>query len=238
MSNENPADSGGGNPSEKSDRSQDSVLAEMNRKTSKLAEENAALNQKLEQLAAMLTKNQAGSAPSGSEDDNNLEELIYKDPKAYAKAVRVQAERAANDAVNSRLQTQNETQTVLSQLAADYPELNDANSDLTKKAVEIYNALPANQRSNPLAYKIAVRDAAADMGVLVKSKRSKNNDDFVMSSGNSGSKPSSSSKDSAAGKLDSTQLAFAELVGLNIKDEKVVKRLQERSKRKSWNRWE
>lgn len=239
MSNENPADSGAGSPSDKGERTTDSVVAEFARKTSKLAEENAALSQKLDQLTALIQQQRTGgnsSAQATGDDEANLEELIYKDPKAYAKAVEARAVRKADEMINSRLQTQNEAQSVLAQLAADYPELNDSSSELTKKAVSIYNSLPANQRSNPLAYKIAVRDAAADMGVLVKSKRKQSNsDDFAMDSGSGGSSSRPQSKGSE--KVDNRSLAFAELLGLNVNDEKVVKRLQERSKRKNWGNW-
>lgn len=239
MSTENPAEAGDGNPSEKNERTTESVVAEFSRKTAKLAEENALLSQKLDQITNMIaSRNQGGSQSSGQEQqEENLEDLIYKDPKAYARAVENRAVKRADEMVQSRMNTQNETQGILSQLAAEYPELNDTSSALTKRAVEIYNQLPPNQRANPLAYKIAVRDAAADMGVLTKNKRTKPTEDFVMdSSGSSGSASNKGAK-SGEGKMDDKSLAFAELLGVNIKDEKVMKRLQERNKRKNWGTW-
>jgi len=219
-------------------RSIESVTAEFARKTSRLSEENALLSQKLDQLTQMIAQGRGGSQNSGTEEAN-LEELIYKDPKAYAKAVEQNATRRAEEMVNSRMQYQNEAQSVLAQLSSEYPELADANSELTKKAVEIYKSLPVNQQANPLAYKIAVRDAAADMGVLVKSKRqsasSKSHDEFQASS-SPGDRQSSRGAQSK--EVDQKTLAFAELIGVNIKDKKVMERIQERAKRKNWGKWE
>lgn len=241
MSTENPADSGAGNQSDKGERSTESVVAEFSRKTKALQDENSVLNQKLDQLTALIQQHRAGgssqSAQATGDDEANLEELIYKDPRAYAKAVEARAVKKADEMINSRLQTQNEAQSVLASLAADYPELNDSGSELTKKAVQIYNNLPAAQRSNPLAYKIAVRDAAADMGILVKSKRKQTNDDGFAMDGGSGTSSGNTQRQRSSEKLDDKSLEFAERLGLNTKDEKVLKRLQERSKRKNWGSW-
>lgn len=218
---------------EESTRSINSVLAEMNRKTSQLADENARLSAKIEALSAA---RQPQPAQSESLSEDELENLAYKDPKKYAKVVSDMAAARAESIVSSRMQQQNETQTMFSSMAAEYPELTDANSELTKRSVEIFKQLPPGQQSNPLAYKVAIRDAAAELGVLSKSKRKQSSvDDFSgSSSGNSSARQQQGTQ--GRGKLGQDTLRVAEAFNL---DEKAVKRMQARaSSRKNYGRFE
>jgi len=210
------------------------IQAEFYRKTEKLASEQASINQKLEQIASMLNQKQQPAAPTESEDD--LEALAYKDPKMYAKKVREAAAMEASRVVDYRMQQQNQSNAVLSQLGAEYPELSDANSDLTKKAVEYYKALSKEDQMTPSAYKVAVRDAAADLGLLPKNKRKAAGDDSFSFSGGDSSTPRNSQKRDA--EVDVRTLAFAEALGMNVKDKKVVDRIKQRAQRKNWGKYE
>ena len=136
------------------------------------------------------------------------------------------------------LAANNQTNSVLSQLGSEYPELNDANSDLTLKSVEIYKRMSERDRSSSMAFKTAVRDAAADLGILPKNKRkSTSGEGPDIGSGNSSSQSAGNSQPRSK-KLDDKTLAFAKLIGLKTDDPKVVERLKARSQRAKWNKYE
>ena len=135
----------------------------------------------------------------------------------------------------------NARQSQLAALVQNYPELQDANADLTKKAVEVYNRLSPEEKMSPNAYKFAVQDAAAELGVVAMSKRKQSEsgeDDFTGNSdsyqGNSNRKPSRQKAD----KIDDATLALAELMGRPIKDPKYLESLKKYTGRKNWNKGE
>lgn len=235
-------------PTEQNARTAESIQAEFYRKTEKLTEENKAINAKLDAALALIqqqnqqSRQQLAASTSTSLADlseEQLEELSYKDPKMYAKAVKAQAAQQASQIVDQRINQQNQTQAVMGQLIGDYPELGDTTSDLSKRAVELYNQLPADLRSNPIAYKTAVRDAAAELGVLTKSKRkAANSDDGSFSLGSNSTGSSQRGNQSKKDDVDPRTLEMAERLGLNIKDPKVVDRLKQRSQRKNWGKYE
>lgn len=232
MANNDNADNGeNGTPTPDANKN---MQAEFYRKTEKLASEQAAISQKLEQIAGMLTQKQQPAAQIESEDD--LEALAYKDPKQYARKVKEAAAMEASRVVDYRMQQQNQSNAVLSQLGAEYPELSDANSDLTKKAVEYYKALSKEDQQTPSAYKVAVRDAAADLGLLPKNKRKQSGDDsFSFSGGESGASKGNAKRDAD---VDVRTLAFAEAIGMDVRDKKVVERIKQRAQRKNWGKYE
>jgi hypothetical protein len=126
---------------------------------------------------------------------------------------------------------------MLGQLAADFPELTSTDSALTKRAVEIYNALPEDERTSPMAMKVAVKDAALELGLRPKSKRnaSENTGDGLMPTGGGSAvrKPQGGKAE-----LDPVTEGFAAALGLNTSDAKVRERLKKRSERKTWNQFE
>lgn len=210
--------------------------ADLLARTEALAQQNEKLSKQLESVMSAIT--QVAQPKQGvQESEDDLEVLAYKDPKAYARKVQEQAEKRADAIVNARLNAQQHTNSVLNQLTSDYPELADSGSELTKKAVEIYNSLSPAEKQSPTAYKVAVRDAAAEVGLLPKSKRKQSNsDDFSFGGGSSTA--SSRAEGRKAEQLSNETLAFAEAMGMNIKDKGVVERLKTRAQRKNWNKYE
>lgn len=211
--------------------------ADLLARTEALAQQNEKLSKQLESVMSAITQ---AAQPKVVEptDQDDLEVLAYKDPKAYAKKIQEQAAKQAEAIVNSRLNAQQHTNAVLTQLTSDYPELADSNSELTKRAVEIYNSLSPSEKQSPSAYKIAVRDAAADVGLLPKSKRKQSSSDDFSFGGGSGGGASSRSEGRRSEQLPAETLAFAEALGMNIKDKAVVERLKSRAQRKNWNKYE
>lgn len=210
--------------------------ADLLARTEALAQQNEKLSKQLESVLGAITQAQVPKQPQRVEEDD-LEVLAYKDPKAYAQKVKEQAARHAEELINSRLNAQQQTNNVLAQLTNDYPELSDSNSELTKKAVEIYNSLSPSEKTSPTAYKVAVRDAAAEVGLLPKSKRkaSSDGDDFSFGGSSRGNREAGPKRGE---QLSNETLAFAEALGMNIKDKNVVDRLKQRAQRKNWNKYE
>lgn len=209
------------------------LKSEMNRKFDNLYK---AIEQQNQMLASL---NQPRAvAPVESEAD--LEDLAFSNPKEYARRIKeaAKAEMAGMIAQQEARRAQ-ETQ-VLTQLASDYPELNNANSELTQRAVAIYNRLSDAEKTSPVAYKVAVRDAAAELGVLPASKRSSStNEDFVMSSG-SGNKPVGKPGQRRSGQddLDSYTSTFAELVGVDVTNKDVRERIKNYRDNGKLGKWE
>lgn len=212
----------------------------------KLIEDNSKLSQQLGELATMVStiaqsrQQQSAPATSSQSSDEELENLAYRDPKAYAARVRAEAKAEAARLVDERLSQQSNSNAILSQLGSEYPELNEANSELTLRAVDIYKKMSPQDRQSPLAYKAAVRDAAADLGILPKNKRKATSSSETpdISSGSSGSGSTGSGSSQKSKKLDANTLAFAQLLGLNTKDPKVVESITKRAQRTSWKKYE
>jgi hypothetical protein len=209
------------------------LSADLLAKTDKLAQDNERLSKQLEALTSTLT---SALSPKKQEpvDEEDLEALIYKDPRAYARKVEERASKNAEAMINNKLNSQNQANQVMAKLTSDYPELADANSELTKRAVEVYNSLSTSEKKSPNSYNLAVREAAAELGLQTKAKRKSSGDDFMLSGGRSGG-PSSGSK--RGDELSDATLEFAERLGMNIKDKKVIENLKARAGRKSWSKY-
>lgn len=223
-------------------RSQESVVAEFNRKYNKLSEENSRMSQMLEQLVAK--QNQVVVSPTkAQEDEKELVDLAYSNPAEYARRVTAAARKEASQVVNSTIQQQQQTNNVLTQLASEYPELADNSSELTTKAVNIYKNMSESERNSPMSYKIAVRDAAADLGILPKKNRPKDSSNEPNignsnSAANEVSKAQSRAQAKSQNKLDEKTLEFAKLMGLDTSKKEVLERLTKRNERKSWGKYE
>jgi len=198
-------------------------------KLNELAQTNQALLQKLSQL----TQPKPLSVKSDEED---LDRLWYDDPKKAAARIKEQTKAEIMAEYQKDQELKQKTQSTLASLVSDYPELNDSNSDLTKRAVEIYNSMSDTDKTSPVAYKAAVREAAGELGVLPLKKRQTLDDDAYTGS-SSGAATSSKGRTSKKDDLDPRTIAFAKLVGLNIDDDAVKTRVKERTKR-NWNRYE
>lgn len=113
-------------------------------------------------------------------------------------------------------------------LYREYPELQDEESPLTKKALELLKAYPDQ---TPASYRASVLEAAVTLDVLPKSKRSKESVDEYTGGGNDRG-------NGGKGKEPEVDLAFAERMGLDVKDEKVLARLKARAgSRDSWTKY-
>lgn len=164
-----------------------------------------------------------------------LRERFYEDEESTLRSIKDEAKAEAKAEMNSVIQTQ---QTV-GEMVAQYPELSDDNNALTKKAKEIHANLPAHLQGTPYAVRIAVREAAADLGIVTKSKRKEEivveDDAAVGGAGQGGG--SAKSRREKEGEMDDRTLQFAELLGRPVDDEKYIERLKKVGQRKVWTKY-
>jgi hypothetical protein len=201
------------------------LKAEMDRK---LGNADAKLAELQKTNEALLSKLSSISKPAPAAEPS-LSDLLYSDPERYAQIIQERAEQRALEKMNRHNSQIQKVNSVIGQLASEYPELSDSNHALTKKAVEIYNALPEEERQTSLAYKMAVREAAEELSVKPKSKRPVEEPEF--NSSYSGRRSGKSQK------LDPVTEEFASLFGIDTNDAKIKQSLLEKQNR-NWNRYE
>lgn len=217
------------------------VKTEFSRKieniNSVLAEQNRQMQAVIEALA------NSNKKPNSTQSDDDIDEdLVLNDPKKFAKQVREKAVNEATAAITKQTQQQQQVQVQESQalaaLRSDYPELNDASSELAKKAIEIYNQ---NGSQGAIAVRAAVREAASELG-LQSSKFRKNSsnssDNFSVSGeGNTSGNTRAGDRSAKKSKVSENTLAFAQLLGRDVNDKKVMERIEKYSQRKNWKRY-
>jgi hypothetical protein len=137
---------------------------------------NAALEASLQQIAAMNAK------PVPKEELNPYDADFVE--KVVSKAVS-----DSTKETQRQLSLQQAKQAAINAIALDYPELANASSDLTKDMVKIHSSLPASLKDTPEGYRLAAREAAAQQGIQVKSKRAPSEDFSMSSQGSSSTTP-------------------------------------------------
>jgi hypothetical protein len=193
------------------------VKAEINELKSKMEATQKEL------LAAVAALKKPAPAPVEAEED--LETQLYSNPKAALARVMEQTKKETLAEVARASAYQQRVGNTIASLQNEYPELADTSSELAKKAIANFNALSDEDKQSPMAYKLAVREAADEIGLKPKSKRP-----VVEDSWESGDGYTRSSRRPASNKLDPASKEWAELLGLEVTED-VEKRLIERSKR-------
>jgi len=195
-----------------------------------------AQNAKFEAMQQQILEGQKPVAPAAppAEDDDDL---LYSDPAAFKRKLREDITKEVAGTISTQQaahqQKQNELSGAVAKLNSEYPELSNASSDLAKKAVEINNSLDASLQGTAAGARLAILQAASELGVSAKSKRPKgNDDDFTLSGGSGGGKPRKSE-----GKVGDMTLEFAKLLGVDTEDKKTVERLNKYSKRDNWGKY-
>jgi len=209
-------------------------LSKQDERLEELVRQNQALTEQIGIIAQAVKPKQQRQQQS---EDEELADLAVTNPAQYARIVTDRATTAAARVSEEMVTAQAKRQEVLTGLMADYPELADPDNELRTRAIKIHGSLSKSDQASPMSYKTAVRDAAAELGLLPASKRKKAEDGEPSFSSSSGRSMRSQSSGKAKTKLSDATLEFAELVGFNIRDEKVVKSIEDRAKRKTWHRY-
>lgn len=197
-------------------------------------------NQQLAQVLEALKAQTAPKAPQKAEADGegDLSEMIYSDPNKFVNKLTEKVSAAVDKKLSSAQAATTKYQQVVGSIISEFPEAGDQSSELTKRANELFLALPAEDRDNPLALKTSVTAAAAELGIKPKSKRPKVSDDdgFSLGGGGGGARE----RKTAQKEIDRNTELFAEAVGLDLNDPK-NKEAKERIKnghgRKSYEKW-
>jgi hypothetical protein len=204
------------------------VKAEFQRKTSNLEESNKALAGQVQQLLAQLKGNPAENAVNAQKKVS-----VFDDEDAYADRVASEAEAR----IERKLQERARNQQVSAHLIAEYPELKDQSSALMKKADEIFKSLTPEDRAHPFAMKTAVYDAAADLDLKPMSKRvNAESDSFSMGADSGASRANRPNRSKSEFTPEDEQLA--NLLGIDLKDDKVAARIKGKHGRKTYGRYE
>lgn len=211
------------------------IKSEFGRKQDNVMNELNALKAQLGQIADTVIH--AASTKNKPEQEDNIDPLM--DPKGYKESIKKELRKEMDQSLGMERERNN----VLSTLVSQYPELQSSSSELTQTALRIYNQLSNAEKNSPSGYKIAVMQAAQEVGVLPVNKRkqsqSESSDDFTLSNSNTSvrQKPSERAKNE---KIDDKTLEFAKLLGRPTEDPKYIESLKKTitNRRKNWSRFE
>jgi hypothetical protein len=194
------------------------LKAEMDRKLSNLEASNAKL------IAALEAMNKP--APQAEPKQKKISDVIFDNPDEAVDLIEKRITKSVDDRLSQREAASQKQTKVLTSLVADYPELGIQGSDLHTRAVELFEAMEAEEKTHPVAYKTAVAQAASELGYRPKAKRSADDDSFSMGSGGGGRPPRDKKE-----KEDPNVEAIASLLGVDMAN---VKKRQ----RKNYGKWE
>ncbi len=212
------------------------VINSVKEQIKSMAEQSNQANQQLFQEVQGIKATQQAAAAPQQQAYAEEESFLDLDPKAYEKRINAEVDRRVDEKIHRATTNQAQISSTIAQIVADYPEANQAGSDMQAKIVEVNNALGPDLKDTPAGYELAASKAAKQLGLIPKSLRQNTTtEDFSMSASNSGSGKRTRSK---SDELEGKTLAFAELVGLNVKDPKQIERLKERASRTNYKRYD
>lgn len=212
------------------------LQAEFNRKLENQQAELKKLSDTNAALADQLKKVTPKPAPKEPQDEP-LDQLFYKDPVAHAAKIKEMTKQEMREEFRRENEANQRMAGVINRLGQEYPEYNDPESTLTKKTLEIFGKMEESDKKNPTSLRVAALEAAQELGVKPRSKRTDDDESFSMSGG--GYSGNRSNRDQARpGKLDQRTEDLAALVGLKITDPKVKERLTQRAQRKNYRNYQ
>lgn len=209
------------------------MKAEFDRKTATIAEQQRQTQSQLEAILAEVQRSMAPKEPPRKAD----KDLIYEDPEKYARQIREDAVREATETVTKQYQASQAVQSAVASLQSQYPEFAQDGSEASKLAVEKAGRLPAKLKGTAEGARLAMLEAAQELGLVMSSKRRTNVSQEEPVTGNRSSTTSSQAR-KPTGKVDEKTKAFAELLGLDFNDPKQVALLEKASTRKNWKSYE
>lgn len=186
-------------------------LAEIQENLGKMNEQMLATQQ------AIVADRQARTAPVKQEDENLFEpqQMINKMEKIF----------------DTRLRTEKAKDMTIYQLAQEYPEI-QTDSKLRQAVLDAQKTIPESIRDTADGYELAVLKATQKAGLVPKSQRRVVEDE-----------PSYDGRRTAAAKakprvkVSSATLQVAELMGRNIEDPEVLKRLEDAANRDTYAKY-
>lgn len=182
------------------------LKAEYDRKIGNLEAMNKRI---LDQVAATMK-------PQAAVKEDKLDDAWFDSPRKAADMVKAELREEAA--------VVQQTNATLAKLVQDFPELNDTNSELYKKAVEIYDGFSPQDKLNPsIAYRAAVREAAIETDTKPVSKRSRDSDDDFSLAGSGGARPRSGGR--RGENLSKNTTDFAKIMAESVSEPALKARL-------------
>lgn len=198
-----------------------------------LKKQNAEMQKIVETLQAQTRQK---SLPIVEEKQVSIGDMLFENADAAVETILSRAEQRLDSKINRR----DETMATVSRITGEYPEFLDQNSDVYRLAVQKQSALAPSLQNTPDGIKIAMYEAASEVGLLPKSKRQStsndDNDDFVQSGGSSSAGRTRTREKSD--KIDPKTVEWARLLGVPVEDPKRMESLKNRAKRGSWGKYE
>lgn len=208
------------------------------------------LNEQIGNLSKRLDSQTKATAPAPKAKEETVEEdlgdLLLVNPSKAVERITKKVENEVSQKFGAKDQAAREFSSKFVELSQDYPEINSQSSDLYQRAFELLQN-SATKENDVGALERAVLRAASEKGVLPMKHRKQSRQDQEDQDGdeylggNSGASPTSSRSErrDRNKKLPAATLAFAQALGLNTSDPKVVERLQEHHVKRSgnWNRY-
>ena len=191
----------------------------------KVQEQLASMNRLYEaqsQAIANMAKPPKAPEPEIADDD------IY-DPKALASKVL----KKTDEVVSQALARERELNSTIYSLTQDYPEIS-SDAAMRKAVIEAHNQVPEALRGTAAGYEMAVLKATSKAGLVPKSMRKDIKVDEDISAGG-GSSRSERSKSKKA--VTDKMIAFAQLLGRDTSDPKVLKGLEEAANRDTYGKF-
>lgn len=186
----------------------------------------------LDAILASLNK----QAPAKAAPTKKLGDMLFDDPDAAINQIAEQVGNSVTQRVMGQVSSQTQMTQAAAQLESEYPEFADRTSEHFKRVESYYKSLPQNLQGTPQGLENAAYRAAAEYGLIPKSKRqvAASSDDFSMPSGGSARRQSAKEK---SGEMKPEQLAFAQLLGAPLNDPKFKEVYKKAAARTEWNKY-
>lgn len=223
------------------------LKGEFNRKFENTNQQLMAIAEQLNYLNTSMRSQQVAATAAPQQVQKVPDPLT--EPDQYAAYV----EQKVEQRVSKKVETQQKKNAELASLASSYPELQKADSELTRAALQAFATLSDDEKLSPMAYRLAVQSAAAELGILPAHKRAQlnqqansqaapNNDEgdapFMTNSSNNNQANSGNRKPGGKKQdVDQKTIEFAKLLGRDVNDPKVIEGLKKASARKNWSKY-
>lgn len=195
----------------------------------KLADVQEQLKTMNEEFAKSMTSLASRVAPQQKKQETTFSDNDVYDAKTLGQKVEQRSSQIAKEIIAQERQLNN----TIYQLSQEYPEI-VSDAAIRKAVLEANALLPEQMRDSALGYETAVLKAVSKAGLMPKSKRPVVDED-ISSGGGRGS--DRNSKKAGKGKVTEDMLAFAQLLGRDVSDPKVIKGLEDAAGRDNWSKY-
>lgn len=153
------------------------------------------ISDQLAQVSKQLEAKMAAAPPAKepAQTQTQLADLMFDDHDKYVETIKKNTKDEIKAELKEEADAQAHTTTELQQIAAEFPDISEVDSELSIAARKILSKYPEEKQTDPMYMKSAVYEAAAKVGVSPKSQRkldTMDGDDFTFNSRNNPPKPS------------------------------------------------